>query len=156
MPGFCTDNSWRPVASYCHPHILYERDVSNPRPPRGTSDRDKTMSRLGRSRHQVARDRCYSCLLHIVLIDGSTIQWFVPWRPSLGLGLAVFCLSVSQGYTLPWNHLTWRNRSDRVPYTTLCALHSVVQLDLARWIHMQSSVDNIIKIKSGYQQSSQD
>ena len=132
MPRLCTDNSWRPVASYCHPLILDERNASNPRPPRGTSDRDKTMSRLERSRHQVACGRCYSCLLHIGLIDGSTIQWFVPWRPSLGLGLAVFSLSAFQRCIMPWNYLTWQNRFDRLPYTTVCALHSVVRLGLAR------------------------
>lgn len=82
-------------------HVFDGRNVSNPRPPRGTSDRDKTMSRLGRSRYRIARGRCYSCLLHIGLIDGSTIQWFVPWRPSLRLGLAVFCLSASQRCMLP-------------------------------------------------------
>lgn len=101
VPTLYTDNSARPVTDCSRPHILNGRNVSNPRPPRDTSERSKAFSRLGRSRHRAALHRCYSCLLHNTSIKGSTIQWIVPWRPSLGVGHAVFGLPPCQRCILP-------------------------------------------------------
>lgn len=150
------DNLVRPVADCSHPHILDGRNVSNPRPPRDTSDRNNAISRLGRSRYRAALCHCYSCLLHNSSIDGSIIQWFVPWRPILGVGHAVFGLPLSQRCILPSQAASWH--LDRMPDMTLQALHLTIQLGLARWIHIRpsrarsqrptSTMSNLCKIES--------